>query len=291
MWIQWTKWIALSCLLILGGIGIASLYGGYRWQSDTDTLRARLTSGRQIMKSKIYDQKEIEGLPSPVKRFFQTVLKDGQPIVAAVTFVHQGQFRMGEVGDKKAKWSPFTSTQLVITQCPGFDWDGRIHMGLGMNVFVHDAYMLGQGTLHASLLGLVTLAKMHDTPELNQGELIRFLAEAAWYPTALLPSQGVCWEAIDATSARGILTDGATKVSLVFRFNSEGLIDTIYAAARYCTVGDNLVAIPWEGRFWAYTVRNGMQIPSYGEVAWKSPEGSWPYWSGQITEINHEFAS
>ena len=38
--------------------------------------------------------------------------------------------------------------------------------------------------------------------EVAQGELMRFFAEAAWYPTALLPSQGVRWQAVDDTSAR-----------------------------------------------------------------------------------------
>ncbi|MEH2236604.1 DUF6920 family protein [Nostoc sp.] len=284
---MWIKWIALIIVSIIVCIGLASIYGRFRWQSGTDKLRAKLASGRRIIKPKIYDQKEIEGLPAPVQRFFRTVLKDGQLIVAAVKFVHQGQFNMGET---EAKWSPFTSTQLVVTQRPGFDWDGRIHMAPKLKVFVHDAYVLGEGTLHASLLGLVTLANVRGTPEVAQGELLRFLAEAAWYPTALLPSQGVRWEAINDISARGTLTDGATTVSLVFRFNTEGLIDTIYAAARYRTVGSSLVAMPWSGRFWEYTVRNGMYIPLEGEVAWQTPEGSWPYWRGQITEINHEFA-
>ena len=141
----------------------------------------------------------------------------------------------------------------------------------------------------ASLLGLVTLADVRGTPEVSQGELMRFLAEAAWYPTALLPSQGVRWGAIDDTSASGTLTDGATTVSLVFRFNTEGLIDTIHAAARYRTVGADLVATPWSGRFWGYTVRNGMHIPLEGEVEWQPPEGSWPYWRGRVTEISYEF--
>jgi len=282
---MWIKWIGLICILTLVGIALASIYGGYRWQSNTDKLRAKLASGRQIIKPKIYDQKEIEGLPAPVQQFFRTVLKDGQPMVAAVKVVHQGQFNMS---DKKAKWSSFTSTQLVITQRPGFDWDGRIQIAPGLKVFVHDTYVLGVGTLHASLLGLITLADVRGTPEVAQGELMRFLAEAAWYPTALLPSQGVRWEAIDDTSARGTLTDGATTVSLIFCFNTEGLISSIHAAARYRTVGGDLVATPWEGRFWDYTVRNGIQIPLEGEVRWQPPEGSWPYWRGRITEINYE---
>ena len=41
--------------------------------------------------------------------------------------------------------------------------------------------------------------------EVAQGELMRFFAEAAWYPTALLPSQGVRWQAVDDTSAAILL--------------------------------------------------------------------------------------
>ena len=80
--------------------------------------------------------------------------------------------------------------------------------------------MLGEGTLHPSLLGFVTLVDVRGTPEVAEGELIRFFAEMAWYPTALLPTQGVRWEAIDDTSAHGTLTHCATTISLVFRFNS-----------------------------------------------------------------------
>jgi hypothetical protein len=205
--------------------------------------------------------------------------------VAAVKLSQQGQFNLSET---EAKWSPFTATQLVITQRLGFDWDARIQMAPGLNVFVHDTYLLGEGNLHASLLGLFTLAKMHGTPELNQGELLRFFAEATWYPTALLPSQGVRWEAIDDTSARATLTDGATTVSLVFQFNAEGAIATIRAEARY---RDKLTAMPWNGRFWDYSVRNGMLIPLEGEVGWEYPEGTRLYFKGKVTEINHEFAS
>jgi hypothetical protein len=278
------QWIVIIVVLIIVCFGMTAIYGSYRWQSDTDRLRAKLTGGQRTIKPHIYDPKEIEDLPAPVQRFFRTVLKDGQAIVAAVKLSQQGQFNMSET---EAKWSPFTATQLVITQHPGFDWDARIQMAPGLKAFVHDTYLLGEGNLQASLLGLFTLAKMYDTPELNQGELLRFFAEATWYPTALLPSQGVHWEAIDDTSARATLTDGATTVSLVFQFNAEGAIATIRAEARY---RDKLTAMPWCGRFWNYSVRNGMLIPLEGEVGWEYPEGIRLYFKGRITEISYEFA-
>jgi len=216
------------------------------------------------------------------------VLKDGQAIASAVKLSQQGQFNMSET---EAKWSKFTATQLVITQRPGFDWDARIQMAPGVNAFVHDTYLLGEGNLQASLFGLFTVAKMYGTPESNQGELLRFFAETAWYPTALLPSQGVRWEAIDDTSARATMTDGITTVSLVFQFNDEGAIATIRAEARYRMDGDKLTAMPWGGRFGEYSVRNGMLIPLEGEVGWEHPEGTRLYFKGRITEINYEFAA
>jgi hypothetical protein len=282
---MWIKSMAIIVLFIALSLGLAAIYGSYRWQSDTDKLRAKLTSGRQTIKPQIYDQKEIEGLPAPVQRFFRTVLKDGQAIVSAVKLSQQGLFNMSETEDK---WSPFTATQLAIAQRPGFDWDARIQMAPGVNAFVHDTYLLGEGSLHASLLGLFTVADVGGTPEANQGELLRFFAEAPWYPTALLPSQGVRWEAINDTSARATLTDGATTVSLVFQFNAEGAIATCRAEARY---RDKLTAMPWSGRFWEYSVRNGMLIPLEGEVGWEYPEGTRLYFKGRITEIEYEFAS
>ena len=281
---MWIQQIAIIGVLILVFLGLAIIYGSYRWQLDTDQLRAKLTGGRRTIEPKIYDPKELEGLPNPVQRFFRTVLKDGQAIVTTVKLSQQGEFNMNEMEDK---WSPFTATQLVTTQRLGFDWDARIQMAPGLNAFVHDTYLLGEGSLHASLLGLFSVAKMDSTPESNLGELLRFFAEALWYPTALLPSQGVRWEAINDNSARATLTDGATTASVVFQFNAEGAISTMRAEARY---RDKLTAMPWCGQFWEYSVRDGMLIPLEGEVGWEYPEGTRLYFKGRITEIDYEFA-
>ncbi len=282
MWIESLAIITASIIILFG---LASLHGRYQWQSSTDKLRARLIDGRQAITPKTYDSKELEGLPDPVQRYFQAVLKDGQPIVAAVNLSQQGLFNMSET---KAKWSPFTATQFVTTQRPGFDWDACIQMSPGVSAFVHDAYILGEGSLHASLLGLFTVADVRGTPEAALGELLRFFAEMPWYPTALLPSQGVCWEAIDNTSACATLSDAQTTVSLVFRFNAEGMIETMRAEARY---RDKLTAMPWGGRFWNYSTCNGMLIPLEGEVGWEYPEGIRLYYKGKVTEISYAFAT
>ncbi len=207
-------------------------------------------------------------------------------MVVEVRVRHGGTFNMGEAADQ---WKPFTSDQKVVAQRPGFDWDGRIAMIPGLPVRVHDAYIAGEGLLHASLFGLFSLANVHGTGEMAEGELMRFFAEATWYPTTLLPSQGVRWESIDDRSAHATLTEGSLSVTMLFTFNDSGLIETVRAEARGRMVSGEIVPTPWQGRFWNYSERDGMRVPLDGEVAWLLPTGAKPYWRGQITEIAYEF--
>lgn len=160
----------------------------------------------------------------------------------------------------------------------------------GISVHVHDAYIGGVGMLHPAILGLVTLTDMRGTGDVAEGELLRFFAEAAWYPTALLPSQGVRWEPLDDHSALGTLTEGAIALTMQFTFTDAGMIDTVRAAARGRSVAGKIVPSPWEGRLSNYERRDGMLVPTTGVVSWLLPEGPKPYWRGQIVRLEYEFA-
>ncbi len=273
--------------LVVIALAAALVWGSWRWKAGTLELRQRLEAGREPVVPKTVDLAELDGLPAVVQRYFRTVLKQGQPMLAAVSVEHQGSFNMGEA---TANWKPFTSTQRVVTRRPGFDWDARISVMPGLTVKVHDAYVGGEGILHAALAGLLTLAELRGSGEIAEGELMRFLAEAAWYPTALLPSQGVHWEAVDERSARATFSDGALTLSLLFSFGDDGLIERIAAQSRGRAVGGKVVATPWQARMWNYAERDGMRVPLEGEVAWLLPQGPLPYWRGRITRIDFEFA-
>lgn len=281
------KMLLLFFLAFMAILLALKSYGAFRWENETQNLRAQLEAGRAIGKPHRYRLEELDGLPSPVQRYFKTVLKDGQSIVAAARVEHHGTFNMS---DDQDMWKPFTSEQRVIARRPGFDWNGRVDMLPGVPVFVHDAYIGGQGILHAAILGLFTVADMRGTKAVAEGELMRFFAEAAWYPTALLPSQGVQWSPADHRSARATLVDGDLVSSMLFTFNDQGLIDTVSAPARGRKVGDRIIPTPWQGRFWNYKERNGMLVPMSGEVSWIPAEGLKPYWRGDIRKLEYEFA-
>ena len=281
-------WAGLA-LLLLAGLSYTALsaWGERRWRTDAEALRARLALARRPPHFSRYSAAELQGLPLPVQRFFRAALTDGQPIVLGVDMEQEGTLNMSETG---ANWRAFRARQMVTTVPPGFDWDARVAHWPGVDVFVHDAYVGGVGQLHAAALGAVTLARQQGTSELAQGELMRYLAEAAWYPTALLPSQGVRWQAVDVQSARARLSDGDTTVELLFSFNSQGLIDSVRAESRARLVGGVTTPTPWRGRWSQYSRREGMQVPLEGEVAWLLLEGQQPYWRGRITALKYEWA-
>lgn len=293
--VWWIGWVL--CLLAVALISLAAL-GSRRWARRMATLARRLESARRGGSVKPphpndttrYDPHELEGLPAPVQRYFRAVLADGQPIVSAVTIDMAGTINMSATGEQ---WKPFTSMQRVATSSTGsgsgFMWDAEIAMLPGIKVHVVDSYIAGKGLVQASMLGLFTVADMSGKGEMARGEFMRFFAETPWYPTALLPSQGVQWAAVDDTSAKATIVDGSITLTLLFRFNDAGLIDSVRAEARGGMVGKEMVMRPWECGLSDYQVRNGMTVPMRGEAAWVRPDGRKTYFHGTVKTLTYQW--
>jgi hypothetical protein len=160
----------------------------------------------------------------------------------------------------------------------------------GLNIFVRDAYREGAGVLRAEAAGLVTVTDLPPSPDLARGELQRWLAEAPWFPTALLPSQGVRWDPVAEDRAAATVTDRGVTATVEFRFGPDGFPASIFVPDRPRAVGAVNVPTPWEGTWSAFAPRNGMHVPSAGEVAWLLPGGRVPYWRGRIRSIAYAFA-
>ncbi|MFZ2161350.1 MAG: DUF6544 family protein [Sideroxyarcus sp.] len=289
----WLLWFGLVlCLLAFAVVGL-SAYGAKRWAASTLTLiqaldPVRVDVGGNPLRPIRYDAHELEGLPVPVQRYFRAALTDGQPIISAVAIDMAGTFNMSPTGEQ---WKSFTSRQRVVTRRPGFLWDARISMLPGLTVRVVDSYIAGKGLLHVAILGLFTVADISGGGEIARGEFMRYFAETLWYPTALLPSQGVRWEAVDDRSANATIVDGPLTLTLLFRFNDAGLIDSFRAEARGGMVGKEMVMTPWEGSWSNYQTRDGMTVPFTGEVAWMRPDGRRSYFVGTVTALSYEFVS
>jgi hypothetical protein len=288
----WPIWLFFALCLAILAVASLRAFGSNRWAARIRALTqlleaARVHGGSRTASAARFELRELQNLPAPVQRYFRAALKDGQPVISALTIDMTGTFNMSTTTER---WKVFASHQRVVTCRPGFLWDARISMAPGLPARVLDSYIAGEGLLHAAILGAFTVAKVEGEGEIARGELMRFFAETAWYPTALLPSQGVRWEMVNDHSATASIADGALTLTLLFRFNDAGLIDSVRAEERGSMVGDKLVMMPWECRLSDYQVRDGMTVPLTGEAAWISPEGPKPYFRGTITSLSYEFA-
>jgi hypothetical protein len=289
--------VGVSGALIMMAFGL-KVIGAHRWAEQIRTQTKQLEAGHVDMPSPgqhripvpaRFDARELQGLPAPVQRYFRKVLTDGQPIIAAATIEMAGTINLSATAEQ---WKTFTSQQRVVTTAaglrPGFLWNAQVDMFPGVPAYVEDSYVAGQGRLIARLLGLVTVAQAHGGAELARGEFMRHFAEAAWYPTALLPSQGVRWQAVDDGSASATIVDGPITLSLLFTFNEGGLISFVRAESRGAGVGDDMVMLPWDCGLSDYQPHDGMLIPRAGEAAWMRPDGRTVYFVGHVRKLSYE---
>jgi hypothetical protein len=191
-------------LLCLGGV---LAFADYRWRARSAGLVTRLEHGSVASQPAAFSEAELEGLLAPVMRYFRAVLRNSQPLVRRARLSQHGEFLVRPTHDG---WRPFRATQHVATEPAGFVWDARVRMAPGLNIRVRDAFVDGTGSMLASVLGLFPLVSVAATPEIAAGALHRYLAEAVWFPTALLPTHGVAWTPLDESSARATLSVAAT---------------------------------------------------------------------------------
>jgi hypothetical protein len=245
-----------------------------------DAMRHR--SGRT---SRPFRHDDLAGLPAPVARYLAFALPEGQLRVRAARVRWTGEMRLTPTGPR----SSFTADQRFTTDPPGFLWDARFRMMPVIPVLVRDSYVAGGGQMLGRLGGLANVVDEGGTAEMAQSALTRWLGEAAWLPTAFLPGDGVTWDAIDDSTARATVTDGAVRVSGDFHFAQTGELAGM-SAMRYRDVNGRAELTPFEGRYHQFERRDGLMIPSSAEVAWLLPEGRYEYWRGQIVDVHYDLA-
>jgi hypothetical protein len=228
---------------------------------------------------------EVEDLPSPVKRYFHHVLKNAQPMITKVFLSQDGGFR---AKPEMTEWSAMKAVQYFTSMPKAFVWDAQISIVPALSINVCDSYINGKGRIKGKFLSLFTLIDAHDKEKLNAGALQRYLAEAVWFPTSLLPSQGILWEEIDHNKAKATVTDAGVTVSLEFGFNEQGEVISVYTPGRYREVNGTYELTPWKGRFSNYIEVDGYRIPSEGEVEWHLKDKIYPYWKAKLVEVRYE---
>jgi hypothetical protein len=216
---------------------------------------------------------QTRNLPAPVQRYFNHILKDGQPYISYARIKHDGQFKTGI--DKG--WINIKGEQYATTEKPGFIWKGTTSMFVA-----RDMYIAGKGRLIVSLFSMFNVVDAKGE-QYNQGELLRWLGESLLYPTNLLPNERLQWFSIDANTAK--LNYNYSGLSLFFRitFNEIGEI-TGMETERYM---DEKNIATWVIKATNYKELNNVLIPTAFDVLWRLDKADFSYAKFNITAVEY----
>jgi hypothetical protein len=244
-----------------------------------------LTEESSKVQSKTFSFNDLEGLPEPVQRYFKYALKDGQEHIKFVRLKQVGEFRMKE----NQSWMPIKAEQYFATEDPAFIWRVKFTMAPFIWIEGRDMYYQGKGNMLIKLLSTITVADAAGS-EMDISSLIRFLAEAPWFPTALLPGDYLEWKEIDSNSAQAVIKDKEYTASGIFTFNEKGEIIKFVTNDRYMEADGKYFKEQWAGYYRNYQEIEGMKIPLEGEVEWNLSDRDLQYAKLKITDIQYNIA-
>jgi hypothetical protein len=268
--------VAIVVIAAIIATWIASRWQQSTLEADVDRL-VQSGEAREVESAAAADA--LETLPPPVARYLRMALPRPEQI-QQVRIRQTGTLRTDVTSQR---WMPFDAEHIVVPVETGFVWNARVQIAPLIHVRVRDALIDGKGTGKVSLLSAFTVSAATDTPEMNSGSLHRYLAEAVWYPSALMPSSKLQWTQIDTTRALATLTDHGVTVSLEFTFADTGEVTRIYTPGRWGTFPGGYRQVPWEGHFRNYRERDGVVVPSEGDVGWYIENVWHAVWKGSIT--------
>lgn len=212
-------------------------------------------------------------LPEPVKRYFNHVLKNGQPYISYARLTHNGQFKTNQNKD----WVNIEGEQYFTTEKPGFIWKGETSM-----FTARDMYIADKGRLIVSLFSVYNIVDGKGE-KFNQGELLRWLGESVWFPTNLLPNENLKWTAIDSTTSKLTFTYDNLTVFYIVTFNDLGEI-TQLETKRY--MGEENLET-WKGKLSDYREMNGVLLPTTIEAIWELETGDYSYAKFKVKKIDY----
>ncbi|HHP7230388.1 MAG TPA: DUF6544 family protein [Xenococcaceae cyanobacterium] len=211
----------------------------------------------------VFTGEMVANLAEPVQRYFLHAIAPGTPLASSVELQMIGSFRL----KPDAAWIPMTAAQIIST-AGGFVWQAKIGQGLSQFSGA-DYYTKSQSKMKFSLWGLIPLVDAANS-NINRSAIGRLGAEyCIWLPSALLPQNGVTWQAISDDKIQADFTIEAEPIALTLTIDAEGkLLKLSLPRWGDRTATGNWQYIPFGSTIQAEKTWDGYTVPSKMNAGW-----------------------
>jgi hypothetical protein len=221
---------------------------------------------------------DVQDLLRQLCSFFFPAGEERARAVTRIETEERGEFRSSPGG----RWVPFTADEYVDATRSAFRWDARIGSGPIASVNVTDAYEQGQGRLVVRK-GPITLRKLTG-PDVDQGELQRYLAMVACCPSMILNNRALVWMAPGPRSLRVSDREDRTGASLDIEIDHDGR-PVAFTALRPMSVGKLSKLTPWSATCSEFEERDGIRTPRRLDASWNLEDGRFTYIRMEIVTL------
>ncbi len=224
---------------------------------------------------------ELDTLPLPVRNYLEfTGFKNARNF-RNVRLKQEGMFRSA----LQSEWMPFSADQYFNIPYHSFLWYAVMKGPMGIKFHAMDKYIHGTGNMQVKLANLFNIANVTG-PEIDQGELTRFLAEMMWFPSAFKQPY-IFWEPVNELSARVTIKSGEKTAGGTFEFEKDGRLIN-FNARRYKSGGKYFFLEDWCASVQNYKKFGEFLLPSEFEVTWKLNIGELTYIRAIVNSIEFD---
>ncbi|WP_439152283.1 DUF6920 family protein [Winogradskyella sp.] len=265
--------------IVIFVIGLVA-YGAYNFDTSVKAETSELLYGVPES-SNLISRNENYDIPEIVKKWIENSYINDTKEIASVSLKQKGEMRTKPNG----KWMPFEANQYFNVLDPSFIWITKVRAAPFINLCGRDKLIEGKGEMLIKLVSLIPVVNEKENFKINQGAMLRYLAEICWFPSAALNNY-ITWSSINNRSAKATFTYDNQSVSGVFSFNNDG--DFIsFEAQRYYGGNENSKLKTWCIEALDYKTFNGIRIPHKNKVTWKLENEYFHWLSLEIKEINY----
>lgn len=240
-----------------------------------------LESQKNIASTTAIRDEDLEGLPKPVQRWLNTA---GVIDAKRIHTSRSKQTALVRLDKNSDKWMELEADQYVTVDKPGFLWKAKFKVAPFVNIVGRDLYSDGKGHMLIKFQSLFTIADEKGY-EIDQGTLVRYLAEIVWVPTAALEDY-ITWEEIDEHSAKATMTYEDVSASGIFTFDDEGNV-IHFIADRYGDFDGEFIMQPWTISMEDHQVLGGFKMPVNAQITWKLDSGDYTWYKLEVQEMEY----
>lgn len=267
--------LGISILLVILVAMIANFQFNRSVHREIETFYSSIENNHEVIQ-----RSDLEGLPLPVQNWLIYSQVVGKEKIVSARTKQDVTMRL----KAEQSWMNAQVEQYFRTEEPGFIWAVDIKMAPLVHIVGRDKYIDGRGNMFIKVLSLITVAN-GSGKEIDQGTLLRYLAETIWLPTEAL-SDLISWEAIDSKSAKATMSYKGVTASGIFTFNEKGEVIN-FVAQRYGDFDGEYRMETWSVDMKSYKEFSGFKVPTEGKLTWKLTTGDFHWYNFDVRELEY----